>query len=239
MPDLAVVVIAGLVVTAGALVQGGAGFGLGLTAAPMLTILDPSLMPGALLVPAGVLPLLSFAREARHTDWPGLSWALAGRVAGSVAGAAVVVVLPLRALGAVVGAVVLGAVTLSVLKIKIAKNPGTLLSAGFVSGAGATSAAIGGPPIALVYQRDAGPQIRATLAVFFCSGSAISLAALAAAGHLPGHSLAAGAALIPFVAAGFALSGPLRRYLDNGRMRAAVLALATISALALIVHELL
>jgi uncharacterized membrane protein YfcA len=239
MPDPTVVVVAGLIVTAGALVQGGAGFGLGLTAAPMLTILDPSLMPGALLVPAGVLPLLSFAREARHTDWPGLSWALAGRVAGTVAGAAVVVMLPLRALGAVVGVVVLGAAALSALKIKIAKNPSTLLSAGFVSGAGATSAAIGGPPIALVYQRDAGPQIRATLAVFFCAGSAISLAALAAAGHLPSRSLAAGAGLIPFVAAGFALSGPLRRYLDNGRMRAAVLALATISAVALIVRELL
>jgi hypothetical protein len=35
------------------------------------------------------------------------------------------------------------------------------------------------------------------------------------------------------------LSGPLRRYLDNGRMRTAVLALATCSAVALIVHELL
>jgi uncharacterized protein len=239
MPDLTVVIAPGLIVAAGALVQGGAGFGLGLVAAPMLTILNPSLMPGVLLVPAGVLPMLTFAREAGHTDWPGLSWALAGRVAGTVTGAAVVVVLPLRALGALIGAVVLGAVAVSVLKIKITKNPGTLLSAGFFSGAGATSAAIGGPPIALVYQRAAGPQIRATLAAFFCVGSAISLAALAAAGHLPGRALAVGAGLVPFVAAGFALSGPLRRYLDNGRMRVAVLALATVSAVVLLVHELL
>ncbi len=243
MPDLTVIALAGLIVTAGALVQGGAGFGLGLTAAPMLTILDPSLMPGALLVPAGLLPLLSFAHEASHTDWPGLSWALAGRIGGTLAGAAIVVALPVRALGAVVGGVVggvvLGVVAISVLKIKIAKNPGPLVSAGFVSGAAATSTAIGGPPIALVYQRDSGPQIRATLAVFFCAGSVISLAVLAAAGHLPGRAVAAGAGLIPFVAVGFALSGPFRRYLDNGRMRAAVLALAAASALVLIVHNML
>jgi hypothetical protein len=220
-------------------VQGGAGFGLGLTAAPTLTILDPSLMPGALLIPAGILPILSFAHEARHTDWPGLSWALTGRLGGTVLGAAVVAALPLRALGAVVGAVVLTAVALSVTKIQIVKNPGTLVSAGFISGAAATAAAIGGPPIALVYQRDSGSQIRATLAVFFCVGSAISLTALAAAGHLPGRAVAAGAGLIPFVAAGFALSGPIRRYLDNGRMRAAVLVLASVSALVLIAHELL
>jgi len=34
MPDLSVTVLAGLIVTAGALVQDGAGFGLGLIAAP-------------------------------------------------------------------------------------------------------------------------------------------------------------------------------------------------------------
>jgi uncharacterized protein len=239
MPDLIVIAVAGLLVMFGALVQGGAGYGLGVMAAPTLTLLVPSLMPGALLVAAAVLPMLSFAHEARHTDWRGLSWALAGRLGGTAAGAAVVAVLSLRALGAVVGGVVLVAVGLSALKVQIAKNPGTLLSAGFVSGAAATSAAIGGPPIALVYQRDAGPRIRATLAVFFCAGSVASLAALAAAGHLPSRALVAGAALVPFVAVGFALSGPLRSYLDNGRMRAAVLTLASISALVLIVRELL
>lgn len=239
MPTLTVILLAGVIVTAGALVQGGVGFGLGVVAAPTLTLLDPSLMPGALLVAATVLPVLLFAREPRHTDWKGLSWAFAGRLAGTVAGAAVVAVLSARALGAVVGAIVLVAVALTATKLRVAKNPGTLMSAGFVSGATATASAIGGPPIALVYQRETGPRIRATLSVFFCVGSVISLAALASAGHLPGRAVTAGAGLIPFVAAGFGLSAPLRRYLDNGRMRAAVLVLATISAVILIMHDLL
>jgi len=239
MPSFVVICLAGVIVTAGALVQGGAGFGLGVVAAPILTLLDPSLMPGALLVAAGVLPIFTFARERAHTDWHGLSWAFAGRLGGTAAGAAVVAVLSVSELGALVGAVVLVAVALTATRIQIEKNPGTLLSAGFVAGVTATAAAIGGPPIALVYQRDIGPRIRATLAVFFCAGSAVSLVALAGAGHLPGRALAAGAGLIPFVAAGFALSAPLRRYLDNGRMRAAVLALAAVAAVILIVHDLL
>jgi uncharacterized protein len=239
MPTVTVILFAGVIVTAGALVQGGAGFGLGIVAAPVLTLLDPSLMPGALLVAASVLPLFTFARERRHTDWRGLSWAFAGRLGGTAAGAAVVAVLSVRALGALVGALVLAAVALAAMRIQIGKNPGTLLSAGFVSGATGTVSAIGGPPIALVYQRDSGPRIRATLAVFFCAGSLLSLGALAGAGHLPGRALAAGAGLVPFVAAGFALSDPLRRYLDNGRMRAAVLTLAACAAVILLAHDLL
>jgi uncharacterized protein len=239
MPTVAVILLAGVIVTAGALVQGGAGFGLGVVAAPTLTLLDPSLMPGALLVAAAVLPLLTFAREPRHTDWRGLSWAFAGRLGGTAAGTAIVAVLSVRALGAVVGTIVLAAVALTATKFRIAKNPGTLVSAGFVSGATATASAIGGPPIALVYQRDTGPRIRATLAVFFSLGSVISLAALASAGHLPGRAVAAGAALVPFVTVGFVLSEPLRKYLDNGRMRGAVLILATVSATVLIMHDVL
>src|SRR6266536_3043432 len=218
MPSFGIICLAGVIVTCGALVQGGAGFGLGVLAAPALTLLDPSLMPGALLVAAAVLPVFNFAHEARHTDLRGLSWAFAGRLAGTAAGVAV---------------------ALTATKVRVVRNPGTLMSAGFVAGATATAAAIGGPPIALVYQREAGPRIRATLAVFFCAGSDISRGALASAGHLPGRALAAGGGLVPFVVAGFALSGPLRRYLDSGRMRAAVLGLATVAAVVLIVRDLL
>jgi hypothetical protein len=38
--------------------------------------------------------------------------------------------------------------------------------------------------------------------------------------------------------AGFLVSGPLRRYLDGGKVRAAVLVVASVSALVLIVQSL-
>ena len=42
--------MAGAVVLVGALVQGAAGFGLGLLAAPVVALLDPTLVPVSLLV---------------------------------------------------------------------------------------------------------------------------------------------------------------------------------------------
>jgi len=62
---------------------------------------------------------------------------------------------------------------------------------------------------------------------------------LAAMGELPPVQVTAGLALTPFVAAGFWLSGPLRRYLDAGRMRRAVLIVVGVSAMTLIVRSLL
>ena len=80
MAPTTVFLVAGIAVAMGALVQGGVGLGLGLIAAPVVTLLDPALMPGSMLVAGAALPVLILAREARHTDWPGVSWALAGRI---------------------------------------------------------------------------------------------------------------------------------------------------------------
>ena len=72
--------------------------------------------------------------------------------------------------------------------------------------------------------------MRGTICGYFVLGSVISLAALAAAGQVTGASLARTVILAPFLLAGFALSGPARRLLDNGRTRRAVLAVAAVSA---------
>jgi uncharacterized protein len=108
------------------------------------------------------------------------------------------------------------------------------LLAGIASGAGGTAASIGGPPIALLYQDEAGPRIRGTLSAYFVLGSVTSIVALAAAGQVPSESLASAALLTPFLLVGFSLSGPVRRVLDNGWTRRAVLAVAAASAVLLI-----
>ena len=86
MPPTTVLLAAALAVVLGGLIQSGVGLGLGIVASPVVTLLDPALMPGSLLVAGAALPALILAREARHTDWPGVSWALAGRLAGTAAG---------------------------------------------------------------------------------------------------------------------------------------------------------
>lgn len=240
MSELALVLtFGGLAVFIGAIVQGGVGFGLGLIAAPVLTMLNPGVMPGAIQVVNFTLPLFTLAVEWRKVDWRGLGFALLGRLPGTVIGGFVVVYVSVHTLGVLVGVMVLIAVGLTARALSVPRNGATLATAGFVSGVTGTATGIGGPPIGLVYQSAKGPQIRATLAMFFALSAAQSLAVLAFVNRLPGEALATGAALLVPMIAGFLVSGPLRRYLDGGKVRAAILIVAAVSALVLIGHSVL
>jgi uncharacterized membrane protein YfcA len=209
-----------------------------LLAAPVITVLDPSVMPGAVQVVNLTLPVLTLAAEWRAVDWRGLGFALLGRLPGSLVGAVIVVHVSTQALGLFVGTMVLVAVAVTATAVAVPRTGVTLGAAGFVSGVTGTATGIGGPPMALVYQHAKGRQVRATLAMYFFLSAGQSLAILAVVDHLPARSLLAGVLLIPFMAAGFAVSGPLRRFLDGGRVRAGILVLATISAIVLIAQQL-
>lgn len=233
-----VLAAAALAVFLGALVQSATGFGLGLLAAPLLSLLDPAVMPGGLLIVTATLPVLTILNEHRHIDWHGFGWAIAGRAAGTAGGIWVLANLPVRGLQVGVGLMVLAVVLVSARKVSVRTSPATLVAAGVVAGVTGTATAIGGPPVALAYQEAAGPRIRATLAAFFFAGTLLSLASLTVAGQMHRHAVVGGLEMLPFMVAGFALSGPLRRYLDKGRIRAAVLALAAASAVVLLVRGL-
>jgi len=148
-------------------------------------------------------------------------------------------VVSLRALGIVVGGMVLAVVALSIREAVVPRNRVTLVTAGVISGVTGTATSIGGPPVALLYQDQSGPRVRATLSVYFAIGNSIALAALAATGHLPGRDVVVGLVFVGCAAAGFAAAAGLRRFLDAGRTRAAVLAAAAGSALVLIGHSIL
>ncbi len=88
-----VIIAAGLVVALGALVQGAVGYGMALVAAPLLTLLDPALVPVPLLLLATVHSVLAVIRDGRHADWLGIGWAMLGRLPGTVLGVLAVVAL--------------------------------------------------------------------------------------------------------------------------------------------------
>jgi hypothetical protein len=248
-PSLAVLVPCVLAVVVGAAVQGVLGFGLALVAVPVLAWLAPATVPVGVLV--AVLPLVVVAalREGVHVDVRGLVIALVGRLPGGAAGAAAVALLPTRGLQLAVAATVLGAVGLIAVGDRgrrAARPPGraarpdtgALLTAGAASGFGATTAGIGGPPMALAYREAGGPTLRATLSAFFLVGSVLSLAMLAVAGEVSAGGLAAGVALVPAVGVGYVLAEPLRRRLRRRRVRAAVLGFSTLAALGLAIQAL-
>ncbi|MFF5263613.1 sulfite exporter TauE/SafE family protein [Actinomadura viridis] len=239
MGSLDFLLVGGLAVLVGAIVQSSVGLGVGLVATPIVTMFFPSMMPGAILVAATVLPLATLAQEVRFADLKGLGWAFGGRLVGTPLGVWVVAAVPGRVLGTLVGVMVLAALGAGLWSGHVPRNPGTLTTAGLIAGTTGTASAIGGPPIALLYQREDGPKVRATLAVFFTGGALLSLATLAVAGQLPGEQVGAGLALTPFVLAGFLAAGPVRRYVDDGRMRTAILGVVGASAVTLIVRSLI
>jgi uncharacterized protein len=231
--------VAGLIVALGGLVQGAVGYGMALVAAPLLALFNPTLVPVPLLLLATVHSVLAVVRDGRHADWPGIGWAMLGRLPGTGLGVLAVVMLSQRVFSLIIGLCVLVCVVLSLLHWRPRPRPRSLLLAGIASGAGGTAASIGGPPIALLYQNEAGSRVRGTLSAYFVLGSVTSLAALAAAGQVTSEQLVSTALLAPFLLVGFVLSGPARQVLDNGWTRRAVLAVAAASAVLLIGRALL
>jgi uncharacterized membrane protein YfcA len=230
---------AGVVVAFGGLLQGLIGFGLALIAVPLIALLDPTLLPVPVLMVATAHASMSLAREFGHVDWRGVGWAMLGRLPGTLVGIWIVDSLDPRGFGLVVGGSVLGCVLLSITTWRPAPKPRSLVTAGFASGSFGTATSVGGPMVALLYQNQAGPQVRATLAAFFVLGSGASIIGLVAAGQVTGHQLWTGLALIPFLIAGFLLSGPLRKKVDAGGIRTPMLIVSGASAAVLIVRSAL
>jgi uncharacterized membrane protein YfcA len=230
----AVIAVAVLV---GATVQSAVGLGVGLVAAPVTALLEPDLMPGALLMVAVLMPCLTLVRDHHDIDWRGLGWSLPARIPGTLVGVWVVTTLTARELGIAIGAVVLVAVVVTWRAFHVPVNKATLSMAGFASGITGTATSIGGPPIAIVYQHRPAREIRTTMAVYFLVGATLSLLALLIAGDLTGDQATASVELLPFLVLGAALGALARRSIPAHVVRPAVLLVSSASALVLLVRS--
>jgi hypothetical protein len=214
----------------GGLVQGSIGFGFALIAAPVLAIVSPAALPTSLLLLGAPLSVFVALRERGFVDLRGLAPLLGGRVVGALAGAAVLVAVPARFLSAFFGSLILIAVILSALRPAIRPQRRLRFLAGVASGIMATSAAVGGPALALLYQDRPGAVLRSTLAMFFLFGLGVSLAALALAGRVTASQVTLSVWLLPALATGLAASRAATRRLDGRSLRPAVLAFSAVSA---------
>ncbi|MBW2715356.1 MAG: sulfite exporter TauE/SafE family protein [Deltaproteobacteria bacterium] len=221
-------------VAIGSCVQSSVGFGLGLIAAPLIFLIYPPLVPGPLMASSLALTLLIAFREREAIDYAGLGFAFAGRIVGTLAAAFVWVTLPPENFDFLFAGLVLFGVALSLSSLQIEPNPTTSSSAGALSGFMGTLSSIGGPPMALLYQRASGPRIRGTLSGHFVIGAVVSLVALAAVGRYGRAELILTAWLVPPVLAGFAASGWAREFVDRAGARPFVLGLSVLAALGIL-----
>jgi uncharacterized membrane protein YfcA len=218
--------------------QASIGFGMGMLAAPIVAIVDPGLVPGTLIMLATLLTLLVVIKEHQAIDLKGTGWALAGRVPGTIAGALLLAALPDRALALLLASVVLVGVVLTSVGWIPDPHPRNLVMAGATSGVLGTATAIGGPPMALVWQNSTGARLRGTMSGFFLVGSLMSIAVLAATGAIDRETVTSFAVLVPAVAVGYVLSRWVNRVLDRRRQRWAAIAISAVGAVVLIAREI-
>ncbi len=226
-------VLALVAVAAGAIVQGSVGFGYAFVAVPSLALLYPEAVPVTPLLLALPMTVLMTAREWRAIDVSGFFLITAARAVGTAAGVALLVFVPANFLSVLVGMIIVTAALLSFLSPNFEVNK-TRLAGGMASGVTSTAAAIGGPPLALIYQDRSGAQLRSTLAVSFVVGIVMSLAGLALAGKVEGWHLVLALQLLPGLLVGLWASRWVVERLDERWLRPAVLTFAAVAGLTVV-----
>ena len=229
-----VVAVLAVAVAAGAVIQGSIGFGYALLAVPAMVLLLPWAVPVTPLFLALPMTLLMSAREWRSIDLGGFALITAGRLLGTVAGVVLLVLAPKGYLSMLTGLLTLTAALGSFLKPTFEVNKRTRLAGGVASGVVGTVAALGGTPLALVYQDRSGAELRSTLAISFVVGIAMSLVGLGLAGQVEGRHVLLALQLLPCMLVGLWVSRWVVERLDERWLRPAVLAFAAAAGLVII-----
>jgi len=223
---------------AGTAVQASIGFGLALVAAPMLYLVEPSLIPGPIIACAFLLSIWVVWQERQAVDYSHFIEAVAGRLIGSPLGALVIGSLTATTFDIVFGILVLLAVGLSLMHGNIEPTRRNVFFGTMASGFMGTISSIGGPPIALVYQNRSGASLRGNLSLMFLIGTFISLVSLGFVGRFGLSDIAHTGVLFAGVVIGVICSAPLKRRLDKRKARPFLLGLCALSACSVLIQAL-
>jgi uncharacterized membrane protein YfcA len=225
------VVLALVAVAVGAVIQGSIGFGYAFVAVPAMALLYTEAVPVTPLLLALPMTVLMSAREWKSIDVSGFFLITGARAVGTALGVALLVFIPASFLSVLVGLLIVAAALMSFLSPNFEVNNKSRLAGGVASGVTSTTAAIGGAPLALIYQDRSGAELRSTLAISFVAGIAISLVGLALAGKVEGWHFVLALELLPGLLIGLWASRWAVKALDERWLRPTVLGFAAAAGL--------
>ena len=229
---------ANLVIFIAAVLQAATGVGFAMVAVPLLALINLAWVPAPMLICNIGLSIAIMSRgrhELERAEAPPL---VLGLTLGTFAGAGILALFEGQGLGAMIGGIIVAAVAASLFFPPIRITRGRLLSGAFVGGATGVIAAMHGPPLILLYQRERPEKVRATMAGVFLFGCFLALGSLWLAGLLGWEDLWRGVVLLPGVAFGFFAGKALGGRMSPGMVRYAMLALSGAAGLALLVKSL-
>lgn len=227
------------IVFAAAVIQAALGMGYGMTAAPLLALLNPVFVPAPTILIGMITSSAGAWSEREGIQWREVGIASFGRLIGAM-GAALLIhhAVDDSSFLLFFGLLTAVAVAISASGWRLSMSSGTLLAMGSVSGLMGTITGVGAPPLALIYSNRPAASSRPTLAAIFAIGCGLSIVGLALVGWLGFRDLIICSVMLPAMVAG-TLVGRRIRGLAASRYRTVLLSIAGISAILLIIKGLI
>ena len=227
-----------LTICLGSILQAATGLGAGLIIVPLLAFISYQLIPGPMIFASLSLTAVMSIVGRKHIDFSHLGKLMSGLISGIIIAVSLISYLPLAKLGLVFGLLIIIAVIISLYSSRVEVTGRWYPLIGAVSGFMGTTAAIGAPVLAMLYQLKSAATIRATLAFIYFVSSIIILLSLHVADRFGLQDLVNGIYLIPGFILGFLISPFFSRWVDQGYARPSVLILSSVSAVLLIIKSL-
>jgi uncharacterized membrane protein YfcA len=200
-----------------------------------MVLLYPKAVPVTPLLLALLMTSYMAIRERGSIDVEAFFLSTSGRALGAVFGVGLLKIIPAQYLSVMLGLFIIATALLSFFSPNFEPSRGTQVAGGMAAGITGTIAAIGGTPLALVYQDRQGPELRATLAISFVAGIVASLVVLTLAGRVDGQHLLLALELLPAVLVGLWASRWVIKFLDERWVRPSVLAFAALAGAVIVV----
>ena len=236
--SIAEYVIAALFIAVGAGTQACIGIGMGLIAGPILVVMEPTFVPGPMLMVAGGINVRNAIADRASLNAPAMRRQLMAAPLGLVGGVALLAALSDRSLAIAVSLFVLLAVAVQA----VGTRPPEGRLADYAAGAGtafsSSVAAVPGPVYAVFASHWPPAALRATMATYMLVVGTAIIVALAILGEFGLRQLWLGLGLLPAVVLGLPIGRWLRPRLAGPRFRMIVLGVAATSATAVLIRQL-
>jgi hypothetical protein len=219
------------------IIRGYSGFGFAMVAVTSMSLVLPPVVAVPTILILEVLASIRLVPQVwKDIDWHSLRWLLAGSLLAAPAGVYLLANIPVLPMRVSISLLVLVAAILLMRGWAWKRMPGRpmILAAGVGSGLLNGAAAIGGPPVILLYfSSPAGVTVsRASLIAYFMGIDAMSLAMAALQGLTTSKTVLTAAACIPPLLLGIALGSRMFLKADKASFRHHVLILLIILSVA-------